>query len=181
MKAVAENKRTKNIGEYIIYMYQMEDLIRAYQLNITDIHQYVISHYPVSNSEKEVTKKWFEELIDLMKREKVEQVGHLSIVKEKVDELAQIHWSLLKKDIAYFELFSKAKPHILDLILEAGEKSPGHEIQLCFNTIYGLLLARLRGREVPQNIINAATAFGDLLSYLNKFYLDQQNQKIRNN
>ncbi|MDX5479843.1 MAG: DUF4924 family protein, partial [Cyclobacteriaceae bacterium] len=34
MKAIADKKKEQNIGEYIIYMYQMEDLLRAFQFNL---------------------------------------------------------------------------------------------------------------------------------------------------
>ena len=52
MKSVAEKKKSQNIGEYLIYMYQMEDLIRSFQGNMDEIRQYVISHYPVADEEK---------------------------------------------------------------------------------------------------------------------------------
>lgn len=181
MKAVAENKKAQNIGEYIIYMYQMEDLIRAYQFDISEINQYVISHYPISAAEKENTKKWFEELIREMKKESIMEEGHLSFIQSTVDDLARIHWDLLKTDREYFDLYAKAKPYVIDFILEAGEKSPGHEIQICLNAIYGLLLSRLKGREVPKDILAATSAFGKILSYLNQVYLNLQNQKVRNN
>ena len=39
MKSVAENKKKQNISEYIIYMYQMEDLVRSYHFNLEEIEQ----------------------------------------------------------------------------------------------------------------------------------------------
>ena len=50
MQAIAERKKSQNIGEYLVYMYQMEDLIRSYQGNMEEIGQYVVSHYPVSEA-----------------------------------------------------------------------------------------------------------------------------------
>ena len=44
MQAVAQKKKSQNIGEYLIYLYQMEDLIRSYQGNMEEIKRYVISH-----------------------------------------------------------------------------------------------------------------------------------------
>lgn len=174
MKAVAEKKKAQNIPEYIIYMYQMEDLLRAYQFNMDDVRQYVVSHYPVSETEKTETAIWFSDLASDMKKAKVEEKGHLPQTQEFVDQLASIHWRLLKTDKDYFDLYQNAKPHLIHLLLEAGGNAPKHEIQVTFNAIYGQLLARLRSREVPADILEATDSFGDLLSYLNWVFFNQE-------
>ena len=51
MKSIAENKKSQNIAEYIIYLYQQEDLIRSFQGNLEEIRQYVVSHFPVEEKE----------------------------------------------------------------------------------------------------------------------------------
>jgi hypothetical protein len=181
MKAIAEKKKVKNIGEYIIYMYQMEDLLRAYQFNMQEVKQYVISYYPISEEEKEETFQWFSELAGSMAKQDIKESGHLKSVQQIVDLLAKLHWQLLKTDNSYFNIYQKAKSYIIQLALEAGSSGTGHEIQICVNAVYGLLLARLRGREVPQNILEATDAFGDLLSYLNGVYFQQIANKERNN
>lgn len=170
MESVAKQKYKENIGEYIIYMYQMEDLIRAYDFDLEDINQYVISHYPVSSEEKSNILQWFTELAGQMKAEGLHQKGHLAQVQRHVDSLARLHWDLLKSDGVYFGLYQEAKPHILELVLEAGEESPGHEIQICINGIYGLLLSRLHGKTVPENILQGTKSFGKVLQYLNTMY-----------
>src|SRR5690606_21464444 len=98
MKSVAENKKKHNIGEYIIYMYQMEDLIRSYNFHMDEIRQYVISNYPISEEEKTEVTLWFDALISQMKTEGIQDRGHLSEVQNEVDVLAKIHWELLKTD-----------------------------------------------------------------------------------
>lgn len=181
MREVAEKKKAQNIPEYIIYMYQMEDLLRAYNFNLDDVRQYVISHYPVSETEKIETTIWFSDLAFEMKNAKVEETGHLPKTQELVDQLASIHWSLLKTDRDYFDLYQNAKPHLIQLIFEAGEKAPKHEIQMAINAIYGQLLARLRSREVPADILEATDTFGDLLSYLNWAYFNSEEAKAKQN
>lgn len=170
MQRLANQKRKDNIAEYIIYMYQMEDLLRAYQFNMDDIHQYVIAHYPISQEEKIEVLNWFTALAEKMKSESILMKGHLSEVQQKVDELARLHWGLLKSDRNYYELYNAAKPYILDLVMEAGNENPGHEIQLCLNGIYGLLLSRLHGREVSNEMIKTTDSFGAVLRYLTEAY-----------
>lgn len=173
MQRLALQKKQENIAEYIIYMYQMEDLIRAYQFNLDDIQQYVIAHYPISPKEKAEVLEWFTELAEKMKLEKIQHKGHLPAVQEKVDILARLHWDLLKSDRTYCELYNTAKPYVIELVIEAGDENPGHEIQLCFNGIYGLLLSRLHGRKVAEDMIQATDSFGAVLRYLTEIYHQQ--------
>lgn len=170
MKDVADRKRKQNIAEYIIYMYQMEDLLRAYQFNMEDIGKYVVSHYPISAQEKEETLSWFQNLAEVMLSEHLEKGGHIKETQSFVDALAKIHWELLKKDKSYFEIYQQAKPHLIHLMMEAKNEIPANEVQLFLNAVYGRLLARLRGREIPKDILEATEVFGSVLSYLNWAY-----------
>ncbi len=170
MQSIAEKKKSQNIGEYLIYMYQMEDLIRSYQGNMDEIKQYVISHYPVSEEEKTVITGWFEGLLGKMKSQEIMDKGHLKELRDLIENLANLHWNLLKTDKTYFETYNTAKPYILDAILAANGENPGNEIQICLNGIYGLLLCRLLGKKVDDQQIKAAEAFGEVLSLLNFNY-----------
>lgn len=162
-------------------MYQMEDLIRAYQFNLDEIKQYVVSHYPVSDKDKEETLDWFTHLAEQMRQEGIVEKGHLNETQLFVAELATTHWSLIKTDKTYFEHYQKAKPHIVQLVIEAGEEAPSNEIQVCLNAVYGLLLAKLRGREIPKDMNEATDAFGNVLSYLNWIYFYNQEKSVREN
>jgi hypothetical protein len=170
MQSIAEKKKSQNIGEYLIYMYQMEDLIRSYQGNMEEIRQFVVSHYPVSDTEKEEITAWFESLLTKMKVDKVLAKGHISELNTLVDNLANLHWSLLKTDRIYFEAYAKAKPFIIETALTFDGENPGNEIQICLNGIYGLLLCRLLGKDVDEHQLRAAETYGEVLSLLNFSY-----------
>jgi hypothetical protein len=170
MKSVAEKKKSQNIGEYLIYMYQMEDLIRSFQGNMEEIRQYVIVHYPVAEAEKEQITAWFERLLGKMKSEEILEKGHLRELNDLVEQLLQLHYRLLKTDKSYFGTYHQAKPFILESILAANGENPGNEIQICLNGIYGLLLCRLLGKKVSDEQLKAAEAFGEVLSLINLAY-----------
>ncbi|UJP65037.1 DUF4924 family protein [Mongoliitalea daihaiensis] len=174
MKSIADKKRQQNIAEYIIYMYQMEDLLRAYDFVLEDIEQYVVSHYPIKPAEKVETLQWFESLAKDMHVQKVSKKGHLKEIQMIVDTLAALHWDLLKTDGNYFKLYQQAKPHILQFMMEDGASDIQHEVQLFLNAIYGRLLARLHGREIPAAVLEATEVFGNVLSYLNAGYMNQE-------
>ncbi|WP_296705515.1 DUF4924 family protein [Algoriphagus sp.] len=170
MKSVAENKKSTNIAEYIIYMYQMEDLIRSYQGNPEEIKTFVVEKYPVSEEEKAEISAWYLGLLEKMKTQDILEKGHLEELNFLVSELAQIHWNLLKTDAVYFETYKKAKPFILDAVMEASGKELGNEIQICLNGVYGLLLCRLLGKKVSDEQLKSADTFGDILSTLSYHY-----------
>lgn len=166
MQSVAENKKYNNIAEYIIYMYQMEDLIRSYQGNPEEIQTFVVEKYPVSEDNKNEIFTWYLALLDQMKNQDILENGHLAELNTLVSELAQIHWKVLKTDPAYFEAYGKAKPFIIDAVMQADGQNLGNEIQICLNGVYGLLLCRLLGRKVTDEQLKAAEAYGDILSTL---------------
>lgn len=170
MKSVAENKRATNIAEYIIYMYQMEDLIRSYQGNAEEIKTFVVSKYPVSEEERAEISDWYLALLEKMKEQDILEKGHLIELNQLVASLAEIHWKLLKTDAGYFEIYNKTKPFIIEAVMQAEGQDLGNEIQICLNGIYGLLLCRLLGKKVSDEQLKSAEAFGDVLSYLSRYY-----------
>ncbi|REG81693.1 DUF4924 family protein [Algoriphagus antarcticus] len=170
MQSVAENKKYDNIAEYIIYMYQMEDLIRSYQGNPDEIKTFIVEKYPVSEADKNKIAEWYLTLLDQMKTQGILEKGHLEELNSLVSELAQIHWGQLKTDPKYFEAYSKAKPFIIDAVMQADGQDLGNEIQICLNGVYGLLLCRLLGRKVSDEQLKSAEAYGDILSTLSYHY-----------
>ncbi|MHA7128036.1 DUF4924 family protein [Algoriphagus namhaensis] len=170
MKTTAESKKAQNIAEYIIYLYQQEDLIRSFQGNLAEIRQYVVSHFPVDEKEKEEIFLWYKSLRDQMEQEEVLERGHLNEARMLVRQLSELHWSLLKRDKTYFETYQKAKPHIIQAVMDADGQDVGSEVQICLNGVYGLLLCRLLGKKVTEEQLKSVEAFGEVLSLLSYYY-----------
>ena len=57
---IARELRKKNIAEYILYMWQIEDLIRAYDFNIELIDKNLISKFKKSDEILREIKNWYE-------------------------------------------------------------------------------------------------------------------------
>ena len=55
---VAKQKRKENIAEYLLYMWQVEDLIRANQFDIDSIRRTVIAQYDQPDDVKEEIAGW---------------------------------------------------------------------------------------------------------------------------
>ena len=50
---IEQQKRKENIVEYILYLVQIEDLIRAFQFNIINIEKQLVSQYQVDEKTKQ--------------------------------------------------------------------------------------------------------------------------------
>ena len=88
----ASEKKRENIAEYLLYMWQIEDLIRAYDLDLDRIEHEIIDKYTGLDSEgRKALYEWYESLIDMMRREGVEKKGHLQINQNVIIALDDLH------------------------------------------------------------------------------------------
>ena len=147
---VASQKRKENIAEYLVYMWQVEDIIRAFGLDIDRIQEHIIDRVPdLDDDTRRAMREWYESLIDMMRREEVAQSGHLQINRNIVGELADLSKRLLAdgRYQDYTKAFYDALPVIVDLRSRSGE-NPAGEVETCFNALYATLLMRMKGQEI---------------------------------
>ncbi|MTI19868.1 DUF4924 family protein [Fulvivirga sp. RKSG066] len=164
---LADSKKQNNISEYIIHMYQTEDLIRVYDFDMEKIEEYVIKHIPVE--EKEPLKNWYSDVAKQMKEEGITEKGHLSEVQEIVTTLTNLKDELLQSDEEFKKIYNKSSAHI-NKSLEYAQGQLTNEVQACLNGVYGLLLLRMNGKKVADELMESINAFGDVLSYLSYKY-----------
>lgn len=175
---IASQKRKENIAEYLIYMWQIEDIIRANDLDLDKIRANVIDKFNLTESRRREMTEWYESLIDMMRRENVVKSGHLQINRNTIIALENLHHVLLSDPRfgKYTAEFYKTLPFIVELRAKAGEH-PAGEIETCFNALYGMLMMRLKSKEVTletQQAINQITRFiATLAAY---FKLDDEDK-----
>lgn len=160
---IAERKRKENISEYIVYMYQTEDLLRAYHFDIEDLKRNVIDHLPAND--RQAALEWYTSLAQRMEQQGLQKGGHLQETQEYVKRIYNLHEQLLKTDQQYRQIYSKTAVHIRNS-MDASGGAVTDPVQTALNGIYGFLLLKLNGHQVDQDIMPAVNAFGDLLSYL---------------
>ena len=172
---IASQKRKENIAEYLLYMWQIEDIIRANNLDIDKIQQNVIDKYQLNDDLKKQLREWYESLIDMMRTEGVENTGHLQLNKNIIIQLVELHQALLKdpRFADYTAEFYRTLPFIVELRSKAGENKTG-EIETCFNALYGMLLLRLQSKEETPDTQNAIKQISRFIALLTKnFHLDE--------
>lgn len=168
---IAQQKKQQNIAEYIIYMYQVEDIIRAFKLDIDAIMEhYVLPQLPDRSFEKQY-REWYEDLIRQMKIQRIEQSGHLNELKEIIIELSYLHNTLLNmtKDVKYQGVFDRALPAIEDFKAKSNLKDKNH-IEIAFHGMYMKLLLKLQKKEISAETEEAFDAMRMMLAYLGRAY-----------
>lgn len=175
----ASQKKKENIAEYLLYMWQIEDLIRANQLDIDKIQANIIDRYAdLDPSKRKEMREWYESLIDMMRREGVAEKGHLQLNKNVISDLEDLHRRLLAgpKFAAYSAQFYHTLPLIVDLRSRAGENKSG-EIETAFNALYGILMLKLQRKEISKETLEATAQISKFLALLAHYHkLDYNNE-----
>lgn len=178
---IASKKRKENIAEYLLYMWQIEDIIRANDLDIDKIKANVIDRAGLDEAQRKEMTDWYESLIDMMRREEVTKSGHLQLNKNTIRLLEDLHRALQADPefASYTQEFYKTLPYVVELRAKSGDAKAG-EIETCFNALYGMLMMRLQKREISpdtQKAIDQITRFIALLA--KNFYLDEHDQLFK--
>ncbi len=176
----ASQKKRDNIAEYLLYMWQIEDLIRANGLDLDKIRTNIIDKYSaLTPAQRKEMEEWYESLIDMMRREDVAEKGHLQLNKNVIITLDDLCRRLLAnpKYSAFSNLYYATLPYIVELRAKAGEEKPG-EIEACFNALYGVLMLRLQGREVNEQTKTAVADIGKFLATLSMYYKQDFNNEL---
>lgn len=171
---IAQQKRKENIAEYLLYMWQLEDLIRACHLEDDKIEQLLVSRFlSVPNADVHAIKTWYLELRDMMLQEGKREQGHLQVNDNIVIDMTDLHQHLLRQgqDAIYTSCYYSTLPYIVELRSKqkgADEgKLPLGELETCFTALYGLMLLRMQKQEVgeqTQVAMNQISKFLGLLS-----------------
>lgn len=175
---IASQKRKENIAEYLIYMWQIEDLIRANNLDIEKITANVIDRFNLDDAQHREMTQWYESLIDMMRRENVVDSGHLQINKNVISQLVQLHRTLLAdpRFAEYAAEFYRTLPFIVELRAKAGD-NPAGEIETCFNALYGMLMMRLQGKDITPATANAVAQISRFVALLAHYFkLDDEDR-----
>ena len=168
---IAQQKRKENITEYLIYMFQVEDMIRAFKLDINLIEQHIVSRYDQPYEVKREILEWYKALISMMKGNNNIQKGHIPILETLIRDLNDIHQSILSngKNTEYIEIYNEAKPSLEELKIKSGE--PGiSDIKAGLNGVYGFLILKIGSKKInpeTESSINQITA---LLAHLGHEY-----------
>ena len=174
---IAQQKRKENIAEYLIYMYQVEDLIRASGFEPSRIDQTVISQFDTEYSVKREMLEWYKNLIARMQEEGKEKKGHMNFLLRMADELNELNVKMLHDPVnnEFRDVYDRAKANIDALRMRSGHTGE-HDVQLALNGLYGLLILKLQQKEVSEETQKAFTAISEWMALLSAEYMQKEGE-----
>ncbi|MBR1889125.1 MAG: DUF4924 family protein [Alloprevotella sp.] len=176
---IANRLRQTNRAEYILYMWQVEDILRSYHCDMEHVRHDYLVRFTLPDDTRAEMEQWYANLCNMMKEEGVAQTGHLQINKNAVQELVELNSQLLdsEKFPYYQQLYYKVLPYIVEIRAKGADKSVG-EIETALQTLYGLVLLRLQGKEVSPQTLSAAKDLSTLLGQLSDYYLKNRQGEL---
>ena len=176
---ISKQLKENNIAEYLIYMWQVEDMIRATGCDMEKIKKNIVDSYPLTEEQKVELTQWYIDLIEMMRRENVMEKGHLQINKNIITWLTDLHLQLLRssKFPYYSAAYYKALPYIVELRAKGANKEEP-ELETCFEALYGILLLKLQKKEISEETKKAQQAISGLLAMLSNYYIEDKKGEL---
>lgn len=176
---VAQELKKKSIAEYLLYMWQVEDIIRAYGCSLPVIKKQYIEHFDFVSGQKEEEVDWFGNLIRMMNEEGKRESGHLDINRVLLKDVVDLHGMLLQssKFPFYHAEYYKVLPYIVEL-RNRGDKSV-NEIETCLDALYGVMMLRLKKKEITPETERAIKEITIFIGMLSDYYQKDRTEGLR--
>ena len=176
---IAQEKRKSNIAEYILYMWQVEDLLRACSFNPALIKTKLVSRFNYDQLTEEKIADWYINLAIAMEKEKITEKGHLQVISNLINDLNEFHLKMIetRKDGEYLRLYGLNKKNISEFVHISGMANI-NEVEACLNALYGVLLLKLKNAEISINTQKTIEGFGKMIGHLSARYIQFENDNF---
>ena len=146
--------KKQNIAEYILYLWQMEDYLRAFPENADATPE-------------------LHELNEMMHREGIMEGGHLTLAQNALSEMEDLHTQLLNEDAMYRAAVIRLTPQ-LNLLKAKTDRPTMSDLEACFTLLYQIMLLRLQKREITPETASVQQQATQLLQFLSKIYRNNE-------
>lgn len=167
---VARKKRKENIAEYILYMFQVEDLIRAFKFDMKLIEEQLVSRYDVDDNQYDEIVGWYANLVAMMIKEGAADAGHMQFLTNLINDLNEFHLKVIKEQASpeYIGFFNSNIGLINEFRLKGNASA--NDVEICLNGIYGYLLLKIQNKDISEGTEQAVKQFGKLMGLLSAMY-----------
>lgn len=141
-----------NIAEYILYLWQMEDYLRAFP------------------QQAKATQE-MSELSEMMHREGIMDGGHLALATNALHELEELHAGLLDEDALYRAAILRLQPS-LNLLKAKTDRPTMSDIEACLTLLYQIMLLHLQNKAVSPETADVQQRATQVLQFLSKTYYE---------
>lgn len=177
---ISQELRKRNIAEYLLYMWQVEDIIRAYGCSLARIRREYINRFDYTDEQKEEMADWYGNLVRMMNSEGCRENGHLQINKIVIQQLSELSAELLASSNFpfYNSEYYKVLPFIVELRKRGADKEE-NEIETCFNALYGVMMLRLQNKPVSPDTEHAIKEITTFIGMLNDYYMKDKQGELK--
>jgi hypothetical protein len=177
---IAQELRKNNIAEYLLYMWQVEDVIRAFGCSLSRIRKEYVEYFEYNDEQKEELTDWYGNLIRMMNQEDCREQGHLQINKVVMQQLQELHVQLLAS--TQFPFYNAEYYKVLPFVVELrnhGANKDENELETCFNALYGTMLLRLQKKDVTPNTQAAVKEITTFIGMLSDYYKKDKEEGLK--
>ena len=147
---MVRKSKKDNIAEYILYLWQLEDYLRAFP------------------EQAEATQE-LSELNEMMHREGVMDGGHVQMADIALNELEELHSTLLNEDAMYRAAVIRMQPS-LNLLKAKTDRPTMSDIEACLTLLYQIMMLRLQKKEISAETASVQQQATALLQFLSRVY-----------
>lgn len=147
--------KRENIAEYILYLWQIEDYLRAFPEQ--------------ANESVEL-----DEILRMMHEEGVMQQGHIQLAKNALQEMEELHDELLATEAPYRAVIQHIEPS-LNLLKAKTDRPMMSDIEACLTLLYQVMMLRLQKKPISEATETTMKDATQLLRFLSKTYYDDAN------
>jgi hypothetical protein len=145
--------KKNNIAEYILYLWQIEDYLRAFPQQ-ADANQEL------------------HDISEMMHQENILKSGHLQLAQNALAELEDLHNDLLDQEATYRAAVIQLAPS-LNILKSKTNRPTMSDIEACLVLLYQIMLLKLQKKPISTETEQVQKQVTKLLQYLSKTYKEQ--------
>ena len=145
--------KKNNIAEYILYLWQIEDYLRAFP-------------------EQAEANQELQDLNNMMHQENIMERGHLQIAQNALVELEDLHNDLLDQEATYRAAMIRLTP-ALNILKSKTDRPTMSDVEACLILLYQIMLLKLKKNPISSETEQVQKQATQVLQYLSKTYKEQ--------
>lgn len=145
--------KKNNIAEYILYLWQIEDYLRAFP-------------------QQAQASQELQDLNNMMHQENILEGGHLQLAQNALSELEDLHNDLLEQEATYRAAMIQLTPALNQLKAKTNHPTMS-DIEACLVLLYQIMLLNLQKRTISTETQQVQLQVTKILQYLSKTYKEQ--------
>ena len=145
--------KKNNIAEYILYLWQIEDYLRAFP-------------------QQEDANQELHDLSEMMHQENILEKGHLQLAQNALGELEDLHNDLLDQEATYRAAMIQLTPS-LNILKSKTDRPTMSDIEACLILLYQIMLLKLQKQAISPETEQVQQQVTKVLQYLSKTYKEQ--------